>query len=329
MASWRRAATHAIISPLFSKFVPYLQIMNKVLLAFICCAALLLESCAGCKENNPSLDFGNTSISDTTYVLAAGSFPSTPNPHNVLVEEFTGQGCSNCPAAHDLLKTSAAANPNRINIIGLYIYGPTQGKPPHGSIHDFRDSIANRINSQVYNGLNNLPSGGVDRVAIAGQVSLAKDLWVNAINTQLTTVDSLNIDVDTRYNATADIDTIIVKVTYIKEVKTIQNLSVVIVEDSMRDFQENGLHIEADYLFTNVFRDMVTPVPGGVEIGLDRPVKEPGRVYQKIYTYKPKPRTLVGEPAIKPKNCKVIAFVNNWGSGNYRIVQSAQCPLRK
>ncbi len=303
--------------------------MNKVLLAFICSAVLLLESCAGCKENNPPLDFSNASISDTTYVLPAGSFPTTPSPHNVLVEEFTGQGCSNCPAAHDLLKTVAATNPNRVNIIGLYIFGPTQGKPPHGSIHDFRDSIANRVNAQVYNGINNLPSGGVDRVAIAGQVSLAKDLWVNAINTQLTTEDPLNLELDTHHNVTDDIDTIIVKITYIKEVKTIQNLTVVIVEDSMRDYQENGLHIEADYLFTNVFRDMVTPVPGGVEIGSDMDTKEPGRVYQKIYTYKPKPRSTATEPQIKPKNCKVIAFVNNWGSGNYRIVQSAQCPLRK
>lgn len=296
--------------------------MNKIIVSLACFVALHL---AGCKEYNTPLDFGGDSISDTTYTL---STVPPAQQHNVLVEEFTGQSCTNCPAAHDFLRTQALLYPGRINVVALYIFGPIQSRPPHGSIHDFRDSIATQINSQVYNAVNLLPSGGVDRIAVSGQVSLGKDLWANAINTQLAIIDSINLGLETRHNAKDDLDTIIVKITYINQVSTKKNLSLVIVEDTMYDYQENGLHIDSGYLFTNVFRDMLTTVPGGVEIGTDRPVKEPGRVYQQIYTYKPK--TLAApNPPIKPKHCKVIAFVHNWGSGNYRIVQSANCPLRK
>jgi hypothetical protein len=293
--------------------------MNKIILAFVCGAAIFFESCSGCKENNPPLDFGGKSIADTTYVLATVPLAQT---HNVLVEEFTGQSCSNCPTAHEALETEVINSGHHVNVIGLYIYGPIQGKPVAGSVHDFRDSTAYQINSVFYEGKNSLPSGGVDRVPVGGSRSLAQTQWSGAIANRLAVPSDMNIEITTLPDLVTNLDTIIVKVTYTKQVDIPQNLSIAIVEDSMIDKQEKGLtHID-EYDFVNVFRGLVTPAPNGSELNMT--AKAPGTVFQKVYVYKPKNKT----PAIILKNCRVIAFVHSPGPTDYQVFQSMQAPLR-
>ncbi len=294
--------------------------MKRVLIA-LCCASFVWT---GCTENNPSIDFGSAAHTDTTYVLPAASIPSA-QPHQVLVEEFTGQKCANCPAAHTNLENIATTSTNigRVNVIGLYIYGPGQSVPPAGSIYDLRDSAATQVNTTVYNGKNDLPSGGVDRTPVAGDILLYSTGWADAVTNQLSIADSLNLDISSSYNATTNVATILAKVTYLYPVLTPQNISIAIVEDSMYDKQEFPDSVHENYLFTNVFRDMITSAPLGDPLG-SLTAKEAGRVYERVYSYTPK--TL--SPAIVPAHCRVIAWVNNNGTGgNYRVIQSKQCKL--
>ena len=297
--------------------------MKKQIIAILCIAFVWV----GCKENNSSVDFGHTGISDTTYVLATTSIPAL-QPHNVLADEFTGQSCANCPQAAGILETASNTNPNRVNIISRYFYsGGSAYSPVGGSIHDLRDSLDILVDDQIYAGIaaTSIPGGGIDRTPISGSMYTAKEAWTTAIINQLTIVDSVNIDVSTSYNAVTNLDTIVVKVTYVYGIATPQNLSVEVVEDSIYDKQLSSTDTIPNYLFMNVFRGSVTPEPTGTPIGTDRPIKEQGRVYQKVFTYTPKTIT----PAIIPKHCRVVAYVNNPGTGgDYRVIQSVQAPLR-
>src|ERR1019366_1267127 len=206
--------------------------MKKGFIA-ISCAAMLW---AGCKENDAPIDFGHKSLADTTYVLPASKIPASPASHNVLVEEFTGQSCSGCPAGHTNLENIVSANAaGRINVIGLYITNFSQTKPPTGSIHDFRDSIASVIGNQVYVGISALPSGGVDRTKFSSQILLYSSDWNAAIASQLNIADSLNLTDSSTYDSATNKATITVLVTYVYQVATQQNISIAIVEDSMTD----------------------------------------------------------------------------------------------
>jgi hypothetical protein len=283
---------------------------------------------ASCKEKAPYINFGQAVSVDTTYVLAAGSIPAT-DQHNVLVEEYTGATCTNCPAAHETLKEIQKSHSGRVNVIGLYIYGPLQARPPIGAKYDFRDSTATDIANEIYLGVNALPSGGVDRVPVGGLIKLDKSTWTSAIENRLLVDDSLNLKVESGYNATDKIDSIKVTITYTKSVGYPHNLSIVIVEDSLIDIQEypstDPVHPGADeeYVFTNVFRGMASSGSSGDPVLPAIPVKEPGRVQIKNYLYK-----LPGK-VVDPKHCRVIAYINSTNTGEKRILQSTQVKMVK
>src|SRR6185437_8751341 len=110
-----------------------------------------------------------------------------------------------------------------------------------------------------------IPCGGIDRVPVSGALTLYSSSWTDAANQRLNTVDSVNLSVASIYNAADTTATITVLTTYTKDVSTSQNLSVAIVEDSMLDVQEDQSPSGFDntYMFTDVFRGMVTSAPFG------------------------------------------------------------------
>ncbi len=298
--------------------------MKKAFLA-ICCVSLLWSAC---KENNTPIDFGGNSLIDTTLIDTSYIITTVPaaDPHQVLIEEFTGQSCSNCPFAHSYLDGIATApgNEGLVNTIGLYIKNFSQTTPPGGAVYDFRTDVATTISHDVYGSVGALPTAGVDRTKVAGQVLLNTGDWASTITNRLaaTNTDSLNLKVTSSYDSTTHKATIIATVTYLYNVVNPNNLSIAIVEDGMTDKQEFPDSVHSGYVFTNVFREMVTASNGDV-LGTT-PVKVQGQVYMKGYSYTPKAVT----PAIVPANCRVIAFVSNETTGDRHIIQSAHCKLK-
>lgn len=298
--------------------------MRKSLIATVSSIVLF----ASCKEKPPVINFGSggSSAKDTSYVLSAANIPVS-DPHSVLMEEYTGASCTNCPAAHEILKDLQKVNPGRINIIGLYITGPIQTKPPHGAKYDFRHATATTISTDIYGGISSLPSGGVDRVSVSGTLKMDRTQWSNVINDRLKLADSINMRIACSYNPVDSILSIADTTIYTKSVGFPHNLSIVIVEDSIIDVQEypstDPVHPgkDEDYDFTNVFRGMVTAAPVGDPLLTSVPIKEAGRVIVRYYKHK-----LTG--VFNPKNCRIIAFINNSSPGDYRILQSTQIPIK-
>ncbi len=292
--------------------------MKKVLFT-LCCGVLLMASC---QEKAPPIDFSGPRVAaDTTYVISP--VPAT-DPHNVLIEEFTGQTCPNCPEAHEKLK--AMPNQGRMNVISLYMWNMLQTIPVEDSKNDFRDkdSIASKISSQIYAGgpASGIPCGGVDRVPKGGVLQLYASEWSAAINTRMAIEDSLNLALSSSYNAADSVATITATITYTKQVSTKQSLSLVIVEDSIIDKQEFPFGVEEHYVFLNVFRTMITSVPFGDPLITAVAVKEPGRVNVRTYKYKVSPSLW------NVNHCRVIGWVHYSASEPTKdVMQSAQTKL--
>lgn len=294
--------------------------MRKVLLAASCIVML-----ASCEEKAPVINFGEPIAQDTTFVLT--TVPAAEK-HNVLVEEFTGQSCTNCPAAHELLTEIEQAHEHgRVNVIGLYYEGITQTKPPHGAKYDLRHPQAKLIATDIYSGVSSIPAGGVERVASGGSIKLDKSAWSSAIDTRLNVPSPVNLKIESEYNATDAIASIRVTLVYTSKVDFPHNISIVVVEDSIIDKQDypstHPVHPEYDtaYVFTNVFRGMVTSAPYGDPVLTSVTAKEPGRAFIKNFKYK---LTNV----LNPANCRVIAYINSTKTGDPQIIQSAQVKLK-
>lgn len=288
--------------------------MKKAILA-LCGGIFLL---VGCTEQGPPINLVDTVNADTTYTVSPAP---AAEPHNVLAEEFTGQSCPNCPAAHDLLNGLAAAG--RLNVIGLYINGLTQTVPPSGAAYDFRTVPATDISANIYLGGPGagIPCGGIDRIPVSGNLSLYSSQWTDAYNQRLTVTDSVNLSVSSTYSASDSMATITATVIYTQDVSTSQNISIVIVEDTIVDKQEIPTGVDDNYAFTNVFRDMVTSEPYGDPVASKLTLKPAGTANQKTYKYKL-------NAAWRPDHCRVIAFVHYSNKETTKdVFQSVQCKL--
>src|SRR5438874_255127 len=145
--------------------------MKKVLFAL---SSIILF--AQCKEHDSPIYFGPRAV-DSTYVTTAAL---TADAHNVLIEEFTGASCSNCPAAHTVLEGLEATG--HVNVVSLYITDFSQTDKPPGAVYDLRNDIASKIGLKIYGGIGAMPLGGVDRLALAGSLLLGRADWTSVVN---------------------------------------------------------------------------------------------------------------------------------------------------
>ncbi len=297
--------------------------MKKLSLLF--CAAVVAMS--ACKEVGPNIILTAPPVAadkiDTTYVLAAGSIPSA-DPHNILVEEFTGASCSNCPDAHEILHKLDSTYPGRLNIIALHDSLSTLTVPPSGALYDFRVPLAWQIAVQVFNSSHTLPCGGVDRLPI-GDASVfgsdyltARNIWNSTIPGLLSVNDSLNIRLTSNYNATTRKDSVTMTVTYLHPVSVPQNFTIALIEDSIIDIQEFPGYNDPAYHFDAVFRTTASKTTTGDPLLPTMATKEAGRVYQVSYK-------IPVDAAWKPEHCRLVAFVHGGSASNgVRVYQSAQ-----
>lgn len=293
-------------------------------LAVIVICAVLFESC---KEKSPLISFGSPLSVDTTFIISP--VPSA-EAHNVLIEEFTGQSCPNCPSAHETVKGIVAAHPGRVNVIALYKYNFPQTKPPTGSKYDLRDTAATEIADKVYSSVGYMPSAGIDRIRSGGSILLTTALWASVFSSALATENAVNLKITSTWDTSLQQATIVAVITYTKAVSSLQNLSIAIVEDGMVDKQDYPANdpnfpsgVDDNYVFTNVLRGVITSSPWGDPILPNITAKEAGRVSQRVYKYKPK----VKSPAIVPARCRIIAFVNNVNGTDIQVMQSVQTKL--
>lgn len=294
--------------------------MKKVLFAVLGGVAII-----GCQEKAPNIVLEKKAVVDSPYFVSA--IPAT-TPHMILVEEFTGQTCSNCPKAHDLLEKLKETYGNVI-VMGLYKYNHGLTTPPVGALYDFRDSTATVIADNIYNSIPQLPTAGVDRVPVSGSNKLGSGDWETVIKSRVDMADSLNLSVSSSYNAADKEISVSADIVYTKTVTNPQNLSIAILEDSMIDKQDvpafppSGFPDDVDpaYLFTNVFRGTITAAPHGDPILPGTATKTPGTALKRTYIYKLKSNI------VNPKNCRVVAYVtNNFAGGT--IVKAAQTRMK-
>lgn len=275
----------------------------------------------GCTELDPPLVGGSKTLNDTTYVAAV----EQPQAHNVLLEEFTGASCSNCPPAHVIINGLKATYGTQLNVLGINPYNNPQGDPYAGHTYDFRTNAGTSIGQNIYGGILGMPEAGIDRVVYNGNLELTDGVWATAIAARTSVNSGINLYVTSHYNASAGTDTIAVTIAYTQAVSTPQNLNIAIVEDSLYDMQEDpasSTGYDTHYLFNDVFRDLVTSVPSGDPILPTLTSKEAGRVSKVYYIYKVSSSVL-----FDPKHCKVVAFVTDASTGTIDVMQSAQAPF--
>lgn len=271
-----------------------------------------------CKEQGPLIHFDSEPVNrvDTHYLGP----PVTPAPRRVLVEEFTGATCANCPAARDLLTNIAHQHPGRIIPMEIHIFNFQQSRPAHGARYDFRTEGGTAIGQQIYSTISGMPSAGFNRKPFQGERLLYSPKWAGAIDEALKEPAMVNLELDTDFDPSSRVATIHVKVAYAQPVTGAQFISLALLENDLIDIQEftNG-KFDSSYVFKHTLRDLITPVTG-VEFLSEFSQKEAGRVYERWFTYS------VPEE-VKIENAYLVGFVHHHDAQSKEVLQVTETPF--
>lgn len=292
--------------------------MNKIVP--IALSGLLLFT--ACKEKEVLIDMGlKDGVVEKTYM---GS-NETPQVKNVMIEEFTGASCTNCPDGHKAVANIIEANPGRVvaaayhTFNGGSIFKPVK-KPGEVSKYDFRDSAATDIGTIIYGGVSLIPVAGIDRVLEGSSRLIGKTQWALEAGKRLAVETPINLTLTSEYRKDENKIQVKVKVLYNKEVSTKNSLTIGVIENGIIDAQEFADHVDMEYEHEHVLRKFLTPYNGYPVID-SVSVKSPGRIYEFSYVFTP-------SDTWNLDNCYIFAFVSNNESENKEVLQAQQVKVK-
>lgn len=221
---------------------------------------------------------------------------------NVLIEDFTGQRCVNCPNA--TLEIAKLHELYGDTVIGVGIHsGPfaktTRGKP-YSLYTETGDEYFNywKVESQ--------PKGVIDRTGTSDYTS-----WTTIVRDELSKTAPVALTIHSEYDASTREALFFVKAAGI-DGNTNGQLQLWLIEDGIVDFQymPDG-STNREYVHNHVFRTAVNGI-----WGTDFNIKE-GETRTETFQYK------LDNDQWVPENMSLIAFVYN----NNGVLQVTKCPI--
>ena len=295
---------------------------SKVINSLVAMAALLFViSMVSCEEQKPpGLDLGGAVAVDSSYTASVES----KQDKVIVIEELTGVTCANCPKAARNIKTLSTANPGRV--LTAAMHPPSSGFTtpiPNKSKYDFRVSTVDEVITLLGGLTGGLPSGSINRQnkSAGGIFDSDWPAWVSRITPLLSETTPVNIHIETAYTADNNTGEAIIKVAFTENVTDDLYLTAYILENDIKDYQDDSGTKVADYKHSHVFRAAITSVSG---TSLNFADKNAGTVLQKRIKFEP---TITGDNAWNLDNCTVIAFVHKSGS-DQSILHGAEVSLK-
>ncbi len=297
--------------------------MTKNIL-YIGLAALIFASC---KEQPISVNLEQSNW-DTSYVATV----EAPQTKKLLIEEFTGVRCPNCPDGAELLHrlNAEGAFANRLCIVSVHsgiLTNPIYDHEPN-SIQDMRTTDGDQILQGIFGGDLFKPCAAVDRLEIGNSGSTYFGLsttWTSMMQEALSRHASSPVNIDITGSKAGENKYIVeVKAAYTEAVEGRQALSVMLLENSIEDAQEfpNDFGM---FTFDHVLRKALSPY-NGLEILPGQTVKEAGQVYITRIVLNIDPND-DKQKFWKPENMEVVAFVHKTGGNDKQVYQSQTAKL--
>ena len=286
-------------------------------------ASFLFASCDKVDEGLRVIDVQNVpdNINDTIF-FADSVFV---DHKQVLLEDFTGHKCVNCPEA--AIAAHGWAEDYNHRLIIYSVHAGFQALPdPTG---DYTMDFTNPVSDEIFNffGQPFNPTATVDRVEYNGNVIL---LFItgdseNAVAAEIAKANRVNMNLKNTYFPKSNSVLIDVTTSFIVPTDLTYKLVVMIAEDNIvapqknnnEDFGAETVPDWMDYVHHNVLRDAVSATFGSsINDGNSITVNEP---YESTYLY------TIDENWVT-SNCNIIAYVIEDETGE--IIQVAELSIK-
>lgn len=220
-------------------------------------------------------------------------------PRKVLIEEFSGVRCVNCPAGSEAIEN--LVNIYKGQLIPISIHAGFFAPPYPESKYDFRTPDGNNLLNYLDTPLG-YPTAVVNRKKYDGEfdLQLSQGQWAGFIAQEISEAPKVSITLNKNYNTTTrqlNVDVII------KTLQAIESddirLSLALNESNIMDVQLTPSGKVNDYNHKHVLRDFISNYDGNSIVE----IKKEGTSLTKTFTY-----TL--PEAWIAANCNIIAFVH-------------------
>ena len=238
----------------------------------------------------------------------------------VLLEEFTGHRCNNCPAAHLVAAQLKSIYPGEVIVVGIHatntFAAPVNPPNPNGSYStDFRTpAAATYVNTF---GVTFLPTGMINRREFNGSITISHDAWGSAMADMIGQPADLDVWFSSLvHDPGANTVSAEVKVAVLNPVQGDHNLKIYILEDNIVDWQLNSAANPPDvpdYNHRHVLRANMNGTWGEALISGSANV---GDTLTLSYPNVPV------DPAWNAANCSLVAFAYNTAS--YEVMQATE-----
>ena len=243
-----------------------------------------------------------------------GGDDTTALVRKVLLEDYTGHRCVNCAGAAQTSYELKELYNDQLILMAVHAGFYAQ---PMGLLYsaDYRTEAGNQWND--FFGIQEYPSGMVNRKEYNGEQVLGEKKWGEAIASILSESAEAKIDIDNSFED-GKLNTEI-KVKFINEMTGNYMLQVCITEDSIISAQANNDSLAGptpvieNYVFMHMLRGAVNGV-WGEDIFNETIV--PGKEYSVTYQY-----NITGVA----KNSHVVAFV--YKQDDKEIIQAEEVPV--
>lgn len=238
---------------------------------------------------------------------------------NVLLEEFTGHQCPNCPEGISTSQTLKDFYGDRLIIVS--IHAGFFAKPSGSTFqYDFRTDMGEELNA--YFGVERNPMGMVNRKQYEESLLLGHTAWGSAI-TEFTDYDPLfQISISNQKSDDQNNFEVDVTVRALQSIDNIYHLVVLITEDKIVKPQKtNNPNIEGgvimDFEHNHVLRKSITNIWGD---DLKESSMEVNEQLTESYN-------ISLDDDWNPANCHIVAYILN--TETLEVMQALETPLQE
>lgn len=254
-----------------------------------------------CKEVGPEINLKNNQnvVADTSYIESP---VASAELKNVVIEEFTGVRCPNCPQGHVAIAAIKTANPGRVVSVSLHPIN-SLGRPYNGvSKEDFQNTKA-QVLFDYLGQIGLEPAAGLDRTKFSGQsaILLDRNTWASYASQQISQSTPVNLSLQSSFDSTTSQVTVVAELHYTQTVTEKNKLTLLLTESNIITAQLNGSIVDTFYNHKDVLRDFITDTQGDQLTQ----TTEAGRVIRKVYR-----KTL--DSKWKPENMHVLGYVHEF-----------------
>jgi hypothetical protein len=270
----------------------------KALLIAILLVGLLFSSCDKIKAPYALAKHGH--ITDTVI-----DWDTVMPAKRVLLEDYTGHKCPNCPAAATIAHSQEAYYHGKLIVLAVHAgYYAIPGTGEFAA--DFRTTAGEEWNTDFQ--VSAYPSGMIDRMEFNGHHVIGSAEWVTDIAGIINQASDLNMLITNTYDTTSRTVYSLIYSQFRRSLPGSYNITVCVVEDNMISAQDSASTIIHNYVFNDVLRGSVNGTYGEIlTTSVDPSLTCLGRFIISINT------------AWVAKNCWILAFVSK--SDTKEIIQ--------